>query len=162
MLGDKRIFVWDVVFLRRIAKHLRSKLIMFILIVLSKYIILRSVSEWYGVYHSFRGSRNGYGRMQFLADDGNGIQNGMKLSFFVPGTSWVYFEVYCWLVVITYPTAVRLEFLICYFRRGCNFRVVWVSFVPGTSRIINICNERRKPNALWRGHLVLLAEVGQW
>ena len=80
-------YSFEMWFLRRIAKHLRSKLIMFILIVLSTYIILRSVSEWYGVYHSFRGSRNGYGRMQFLADDGNGIQNGMKLSFFVPGTS---------------------------------------------------------------------------
>ena len=58
-------------------------------------------------------------------------------------------------------SAVRLEFLVCYFRRGWNFRVVWVSFVPGTSRVIYIGKEPCKPNARRRGHLVFLAEVGQ-
>ena len=64
---------WDMVFLRRIVNHLRSKLTMFLLIVLLKYIILRLVSEWYEGYHSFRGSWNGCGRMKLLIYDGGGI-----------------------------------------------------------------------------------------
>ena len=60
-------------------------------------------------------------------------------------------------------SAVRLDFLICYLvlPAWMEFRVVWVSFVPGTSRAMNIGKEPRKPNALRRGHLVFLAEVGQ-
>ena len=67
--------------------------------------------------------------MQFLTYDGDRISDGNEVIVFRSGK-----------VVSVYlltdrkyvsKSAVRSEFLICYIRRGWNFRVVWVSFVPG-------------------------------
>ena len=55
---------------------------MFLLIVLLEYIILRLLSEWYGVYHSFRGVVNGSGRMKFFIHDGDGISKWHEIVIF--------------------------------------------------------------------------------
>ena len=132
---------------------------MFLLIVLLKYIILRLVSEWYEYYRSFTASWNGCGRMKFLTYDGDGISEWYEVIICSRKAVSVHLltdRIYAYQLYIT----VIWEFLTCYFRRGRNFRVV--SFVPGKSWVIDIDKEPRKPNALWRGHLVFLAEVGQW
>ena len=59
-------------------------------------------SEWYGVYHSFRGGVNGSERMKFSIYDGDGISEWYEIiKKKSPEKSWVYI---CWLIGITYSS----------------------------------------------------------
>ena len=64
-----------------------------------------------------------------VSHDGDGISEWYEVIVFRSGKV----VGVCLLIDRNYvsKSAVRLEFLICYFRRGWNFRVVRVSFVPG-------------------------------
>ena len=107
---------WDLVFLRRIANQLRSKSIMFLLIVLSNEVYrlrLGLKSEWYWVYHSFRGVVNDWGRMNFFIYNGDGISEWYEI-IICSGKSWVYIW---WPIVVTFSShssIIGVFFLVTY------------------------------------------------
>ena len=148
---------WYVVFLPRIANHLRSKLTIFLLIVLLKYNLLRLVSEWYKVYHPFRGSWNGCGRIKFLIYDGDGISEWCEVIILFRGKVASVHLLTDRNDVYQYSSNIGVPYLLL---------PAWMEFSSGIGIIRSgkVVSSRfwqtRKPNSFWRGHLVFLAGVG--